>query len=199
MPEIARPPLSHDPDSERPPSPAASEAQAIRRENAAILHARARVLAQSTHNRMADDEVLDVIEFSLNEEIYALELLCIREVYPLKEITELPGVPPFVAGLVNVRGQILSVNDIRTFFDMPRTGSSDKSRIIILHSQSMELGILADAIMGIRRIPKREILPSLPTLTGIRAEFLKGVTFDRTVILDGAGLLADPKILVKDA
>ncbi|MBF0138163.1 MAG: purine-binding chemotaxis protein CheW [Magnetococcales bacterium] len=174
------------------------ESLAIQHENRAILKARAQALARVAQTRILDEEIIDVIEFSLNDEKYALELTCIREVYPLKELTELPGVPAFVAGLVNVRGQILSVNDIRKFFDMPRAGFSDKNRIIILFKPGMEFGILADAILGIRRIPRREILPTLPTLTGIRAQYLKGVTLDHTVILDGMELLADPKMIVND-
>ena len=61
----------------------------------------------------------------------------------------------------------------------------------------MEFGILADAVTGIRKISLDIIQPVLPTLTGIRAEYLKGVTDERVVILDAKKILGDEKIIVK--
>jgi len=62
----------------------------------------------------------------------------------------------------------------------------------------MVFGILADAILGVRRISLAEIQPSLPTLTGIREKYLKGITPERTVILDAGKLLADEEIVVQE-
>ncbi|MBF0462647.1 MAG: purine-binding chemotaxis protein CheW [Magnetococcales bacterium] len=121
----------------------------------------------------------------------------IHEIFPLKELTELPGVPAFILGIVNMRGKIISVVDMRQFFDLASKGFSDLSRVIVLRSPEMEYGILADDIRGIRSVPEAETVPSLPTLTGIRREFLKAITHDQTVILDGKKLLSDPKMVVK--
>jgi purine-binding chemotaxis protein CheW len=63
----------------------------------------------------------------------------------------------------------------------------------------MELGILADAILGVRSITVEELQPALPTLTGIRAEYLKGITKDPLAVLDVEKILSDEKILVNDA
>ena len=62
----------------------------------------------------------------------------------------------------------------------------------------MELGILADAILGVRSITVEELQPALPTLTGIRAEYLKGITKDPLAVLDVEKILSDEKILVND-
>ena len=62
----------------------------------------------------------------------------------------------------------------------------------------MELGILADAILGVRSITVEELQPALPTLTGIRAEYLKGITKDPLAVLDIEKILSDEKILVND-
>ena len=129
-----------------------------------------------------------------------------REVYPLKELTPLPGTPPFVLGLVNVRGQILSVIDLKKFFDLPEKGLTDLNKLIILDSgdlalskaEGMAFGILADAVLGVRPLPVSELQPSLPTLTGIREEFLKGVTRERVVILDADRLLSSKDIIVHE-
>jgi purine-binding chemotaxis protein CheW len=62
----------------------------------------------------------------------------------------------------------------------------------------MEFGILADVVLGVRRIPLTDIQPSLPTLTGIREDYLKGVTGEQVVILDAEKLLSDKKITVHE-
>lgn len=161
------------------------------------LQERAKRLARESTTRNETGNTFTVVEFSINSECYAIELVHIREIFPLKELTEIPGVPPFIRGVVNMRGQIISVVDIRQFFDLPAKGFSDLSRIIVLRSPEMEYGILADAILGIRTIPESETVPGLPTLTGIRQDFLKAITQDQTVILDGKKLLSDPKMVVQ--
>jgi purine-binding chemotaxis protein CheW len=81
---------------------------------------------------------------------------------------------------------------------MPGKGISDLNKVIIIHDYNMEFGILADSIIGIRDIALRDIQPPLPTLTGIREDFLKGITMERVVILDAKKLLADKKIIVHE-
>jgi len=163
-----------------------------------ILKARAQLLAREPRPAQEPEDTLEVIEFVLAQEIYAVESSFVREVYPLKELTPLPCTPAYVLGIVNVRGQILSVIDIKKFFDLPEKGLTDLNKVIILRSGSMEFGILADLITGTRVVSMNELQPSLPTLTGIREEYLKGVAADRSVILDAAKLLSDRKIVVHE-
>ena len=163
-----------------------------------ILKARARALAREAEAPQETAEAIEVIEFVVARERYAVESAYVREIYPLNDLTPLPCTPPFVLGIVNVRGQILSVIDIKKFFDLPEKGLSDLSKVVILRSETMEFGVLADSIAGTRVLPVHELQPSLPTLTGIREEYLRGVTADRTVILDAGKLLSDPKIVVHE-
>ena len=163
-----------------------------------ILKARAQALAREPKSAQEPEDAIEVIEFVLAHEKYAVESSYVREIYPLKELTPLPCTPPYVLGIVNVRGQILSVVDIKKFFDLPGKGLTDLDKVIILQSDAMEFGILADLILGTRNIVLRELQPSLPTLTGIREEYLKGVTADQIVILDGGKLLSDTKIVVHE-
>ena len=162
-----------------------------------ILKERAETLARETEMKEEEDTI-EVVEFLLANEHYAIESRFIREVYPLRDYTPLPGVPSFVLGLLNVRGRIISVVDLKKFFDMPEKGLSDLNKVIIIDDSSMEFGILADTILGVRNIVLRELVPSLPTLTGIREEFLLGVTRERLVLLDAARILTDKKIVVHD-
>ena len=161
-----------------------------------ILKTRAKALAKESKENETAEKYIEVIEFLLSYEKYGIESSYVREVYPLKEFTPLPCTPPFVLGIINVRGKILSVIDIKKFFDLPEKGLTDLNKVIILHNDVMEFGILADEISGVRMVPVSEIQQSLPTLTGIRAEYLKGVTNDRVTILDANKILTDKNLIV---
>jgi purine-binding chemotaxis protein CheW len=164
-----------------------------------ILHARARSLATGGKAEAAPAHLLvEVVEFVLGPEHYGIESCHIREIHPLSEFTPLPCTPAFVLGLVNVRGQILSIIDIKKLFDLPEKGLTDLNKVIVVHANQMEVGILADAIVGVRAVALEELQPALPTLTGIRAEYLKGITRDPMVVLDVEKILSDEKILVNE-
>ncbi len=161
-----------------------------------ILRARARELAKESKKIQKGEAYLRVVEFLLADEKYAFELTHIREVYPLKGLTPVPCTPSFVIGVINFRRRILSVIDLKKFFELPERGISDLNQIIILNSDKMEFGILADRILGIGSIPVNTIQPFLSIGTDIRADYLKGVTEDRLVILDAEKILSDNKMLI---
>ncbi len=162
-----------------------------------VLKARADALSHEPEKAEVGDAV-EVIEFSLADERYAVESRFVREVCAIKDYTPLPGTPPFVLGLISVRGQVISVIDMKRFFDMPDKGIGDLNKAIVIHDDTMEIGILADSLSGVRRIPVDEIQPPLPTLTGIRERFLKGVTGEGMVLLDAGKLLSAPDIIVNE-
>ncbi len=163
-----------------------------------ILRSRARELAKPIGNSGAAGELVQVIEFRLAMERYGVEQKYVREVQPLRELTPLACTPAFVCGLINVRGRILPVIDIKKFFDLPEGGITDLHMVIIVHRGEVDLGILADAVAGVAAIAPGDIQPSLPTLTGVRAKYLLGVTEQRLVILDVAKILDDPRIVVEE-
>lgn len=163
-----------------------------------ILKARAKALARPPESLKHTEAVIEVIEFGLAQERYAIPTAAVREVYPLKDLTPLPCTPPFVLGVINLRGQILPVIDIKKFFDLPQQGITDLHKVIIVHHEEMDLGILADVVLGVRAVPLNALQPSLPTLAGIREEYLKGVTAERLVVLDVTRILADPRIIVHE-
>jgi purine-binding chemotaxis protein CheW len=162
------------------------------------LKARARALARPASGDANAGPALEVVEFRLANETYAIEHAFVRGVLPLKELTPLPCTPAFLRGVVNVRGQIVPVIDIKKFFDLPEAGIADVHVIIVVHFQGVELAIDADAVTTVRSILLDSVQPSLPTLTGIRAQYLKGVTSNHAVILDAAKILSDPKIVIDE-
>ncbi len=164
-----------------------------------ILRARARALASPRKaEERAPGQQIEVVEFVLGPERYAIESSYIREIHPLNEFTPLPCAPAFVLGLVNVRGQILSIIDIKKLFDLPEKGLTDLNKVIIVQGSQMEIGVLADAIVGVRPVALDELHASLPTLTGIRAEYLKGITKDPLVVLDIESILSDARLVVNE-
>ena len=163
-----------------------------------ILKARARVLAQPVGDEKPADATIEVIEFRLASERYAVEQSAVREVYPLVDLTRVPCTPAFVLGILNVRGKILPLIDIKKFFDIPEDGLTDLHQVVIVHGAGIELGILADAVTGVRSIAVNEVQRALPTLRGIRAQYLMGVTSEMVIILDVMKILTDPKLTVMD-
>lgn len=163
-----------------------------------ILRERAAKLAVEPEKKAQAEEFIEVVEFLLAHEKYAVASEYVREIYPLNDLTPVPCTPLFVLGIINVRGQVLSVIDVKRFFDLPEKGLTDLNKVIILRSDEMEFGILADAIVGVRNLILSEIETSLPTLIGIRKEYLMGVTRDREVVLDAGKLLTDKGIIVNE-
>ena len=161
-----------------------------------VLRARARALAQEPTRDAPAQEELELIEFIVADERYAVESCHVDEVHPLKELTPLPGTPPFVLGIVNIRGLIFSVIDIRKFFELPDGGLSDLNKVIVLRDRAMAFGILADRVEGSGRLARSRLQASLPTFAGIREQYLKGLTADRLVVLAADKLLSDPRIVI---
>jgi purine-binding chemotaxis protein CheW len=163
-----------------------------------ILKQRAKELAKQKDRQDQNIASIETVEFILSNEHYAIELNYIREVYPLKDLTSLPCTPTFVSGIINVRSQIVSIIDLKKFFDLPEHDSDAKKRVIILHNNQIEFGILADEIKGVLSIPVKDIQMSMLTLQGIGSEYIKGVTEKRIVILDAEKILSDARIVVHE-
>jgi len=162
-----------------------------------ILEARARAAARPPV-KPDGAERLEVLAFSLAGETYGVETCHVREVCRLKDLTAVPCTPPFVAGVMNLRGRILAIVDLRTFFGLPVRGRTELNRVIVLGGPDGELGLLADSIDGVRPVSASDLQEGLPTLTGIGERFLKGVTGRMLAVLDGGRLLADAGLKVNE-
>ncbi|MFA6033314.1 MAG: chemotaxis protein CheW [Myxococcota bacterium] len=165
-----------------------------------ILSERARRLAEAVDESgaVASDKNIDVIEFILGREKYAIETSNLREVCPLSNLTPVPCTPAFVLGIINFRGQMVSIIDLGKFFDMPDHSLSDRNKVIIIHSKGVEVGIISDQVVGVRSIVEKDFQQQLPTMTGVRERYLKGVTRDQMVVLDVDKLLADKTIIIHE-
>lgn len=163
-----------------------------------IFHNRAMALAAKPPATENGRPPIGLVEIRLAHERYAVESAYVREVLPLKDVTPLPSTPAFVLGLINVRGQILSVIDLRVFFELPRPSVTTGFKVVILQSGDMEVGVLADDVVEARSLPLDSLSPALPTLTGLREAYLRGIAEGDLVVLDAARLLADKSIVVNE-
>lgn len=165
-------------------------------DKATILKERARKLAMTPVDDAGEEDALNVIEFKLAHERYAVEVEYVREVYPLKDLTPVPCTPSFVLGIMNVRGQVISVADAREFFDLPKKEINDLFRVLIVQNRDMEMGILADEVIGETKISLSAIQGEMPSMGRIKEEYVRGVTKERLIILNADSLLSDPSIVV---
>jgi len=163
-----------------------------------ILHERALRLAEPPPREGVSNDLLDVAVFTLNDEIYAIESHFIAETVVIKSITPLPGVPAFIAGITALRGDIVSVLDLKNLFGM---NPERPARLFMLYLQRGEtrFGILADSILGVRTINHGDLQSNVATLTGIRSRYVRGITSDRIAVLDAHALLTDDRIIVRNA
>lgn len=196
---------------EAPKRDAAGEGAELR-ERTAIFELRAERLARLQEPRAGDisgNAAKIVLIFSLGEERYAFPGEQVREVRPLGQITPLPGTPAFVAGLMNVRGRIVPVIDLCAFFDLARSPrpvekeDDDGAMVLIIESPHGEVGLLTTGHPQVRALEHtsaagidHQTRPSaLPS--GLRTEYVRGVTADLIILLDAAGLLADQRLIIK--
>lgn len=162
-----------------------------------ILETRAVALAIEPEKEEPGEQI-EIVEFLLSSERYGLELRYVREVWPLKDLTPIPCTPTFVLGVINVRGQILSVINLKKLLNLPEKGLGDLNKVLILNSDTMEFGILADTIIGVRSVPLHGLKQTVPTLTGLGQEYLKGVSRERLIVLDAGRILFDKRIVVEE-
>lgn len=176
----------------------ASDLRALRAEPAiwCTLQERAAALArqQATTTAIQGEEVLS---FQLGEDCYSVPAQYIREVQPLRDWTPLPTTPPFVLGLVNVRGKILAALDLRPLLDIPQTPPQDGAFLIILSVQGAEVGLLADGVVEVER-GEPDLSPTLSAVTGHAVAWVRGLDSKMHVLIDPVLLLADPRVIVRD-
>jgi len=137
--------------------------------------------------KMLEGEVptLQLVSFSLADEWYALELREIQEVMNLPKITPVPSTPSFIKGVINLRGNIVTVVDIRQFLGLEDRKEKKERRIMVIKAEEKTCGLLVDSISQVLRLPESAILPPLSTIEEVSLEYIKGEcqVFDKLLIL----------------
>ena len=160
------------------------------------LRKRADRLARENEGERESRDVIDVVDFMLDRARYAIESGYVRDIYPLERMTPIPCTPDFVLGIVNLRGEILSVIDIMKFIGIARNEAVEPDRLIVLEQGDMRFCILADAVSGVIAIRKDAIQEPMPALG--ETEHIYGIADGQLVLLDGQALLQDPRLIVNE-
>lgn len=123
----------------------------------------------------ADDRVLQWVTFRLAGETYGINVMQVQEVLRYSEIAPVPGAPSYVLGIVNLRGNVVTVLDTRNRFGLPPTEVSDQTRIVIIEADKHVIGILVDAVAEVVYLRQSEIEIAPNVGNEESAKFIQGV------------------------
>lgn len=116
-----------------------------------------------------------VIVFRLKDEEYGVEVNQVKSIEKLEHITRVPRTPKFVKGVINLRGVVTPIIDLRKRFELEESGYSESTRIIIVAVGELEVGLIVDAANDVIDIPVDAIEPPPEVVGGVEAAYLRGV------------------------
>lgn len=120
------------------------------------------------------EETVRFVVFRISNEWYGVEISKAREIANIENITYLPSSPEYIAGIVNLRGDILSVTDLKKIFGLPSEQLTEKSKLVVIESAGIETGLLVDEIDEVMDAQVSKIHPTLTTISPERADYLTG-------------------------
>ncbi|PKP53278.1 MAG: chemotaxis protein CheW [Bacteroidetes bacterium HGW-Bacteroidetes-1] len=161
-----------------------------------ILAERAQHLAAKLESVVSEKEGFQVVTFLLGIESYAIETKFVREVITLRELTQIPGVPAFVMGVINFRGVIISVINLKVFFGLKEKGLTELNKVIIVKGENLEFGIVADGITGNMQLLHKSLSAAPLTLKGPGADFVTGITSLGLILLDAGRMLRSKQLII---
>ena len=124
----------------------------------------------------SNDEVLQWVTFQLEEETYGINVMQVREVLRYTEIAPVPGAPDYVLGIINLRGNVVTVIDTRSRFGLMEGEVTDNTRIIVIESERQVIGILVDSVAEVVYLRSSEIDTTPSVGTDESAKFIQGVS-----------------------
>ncbi|MGI6597730.1 MAG: chemotaxis protein CheW [bacterium] len=126
-----------------------------------------------------------LVVFNLGQEEYGVDILQVKEIKRLTEITRVPNAPDHVEGVINLRGNIIPVVDLHKRFELGTVEATDESRIVIVNVQDITVGITVDAVSEVITLDESSLAPPPPLVAGIEASFIEaiGKLKDRLLIL----------------
>ncbi|WP_077316478.1 chemotaxis protein CheW, partial [Vibrio gazogenes] len=122
----------------------------------------------------SNDEVLQWVTFQLEEETYGINVMQVREVLRYTEIAPVPGAPDYVLGIINLRGNVVTVIDTRSRFGLIDGEVTDNTRIIVIESERQVIGILVDSVAEVVYLRTSEIDTTPSVGTDESSKFIQG-------------------------
>ena len=132
-----------------------------------------------------DDALLQLVTFTIGEEEFGVNILQVQEIIRMLDITKVPKAPEFVEGVINLRGKVIPIIDLRKRFGMSPKVRDKSSRIIVVELDNTVVGFIVDAVLEVLRLPAATVEPPPPAVAGLDAEYISGVgkLDDRLLIL----------------
>jgi len=122
-----------------------------------------------------DSHEIQVACFRLGEDLYAADIMRIKEIIRLQKLANLPKSPAFVEGVLNLRGTVIPVIDLRKRFDIPAAPQGRDTRLLIVSMGRQILGLVVDEVTEVLSVPVKDIKPAPQVAKGVGAEYLVGV------------------------
>jgi purine-binding chemotaxis protein CheW len=175
-------------------TPPPTDAAAVER----ILAERARKLARPVADAVAV-KTLPFVELELGENHFGVSLHQVEEIQPLQGLTPVPGLPAFWAGVVNLRGRLYPVLDLRHYLHLSDAGAIEGGLIVVVSAAGLTVALWTRDVPGVRQVPADGLHPSPLDVPGVPRHLLAGVTADLFCVLDLDALLSDPRLIIQAA
>lgn len=130
---------------------------------------------ESTENRVDLEDSTNLVTFRLGSGEYAIDIMQAKEIIKMEKITLIPNAPDFVEGVINLRGNIIPIIDLKKRFSLEETEGDKNTGIIIVKIEDVDMGIIIDSISKVVSISNSDIQPPPPMLSGIGQKYIKGV------------------------
>jgi purine-binding chemotaxis protein CheW len=132
-----------------------------------------------------DIDLLQLVTFSIGDEEFGVDILKVQEIIRTMEITKVPRAPMFVEGVINLRGKVIPIIDLRKRFGLETKSHDKNTRIIVIEINNMIVGFVVDSVSEVLRIPASTVEPPPPVVAGLESEYISGVgkLEDRLLIL----------------
>lgn len=132
-----------------------------------------------------DQNLLQLVSFQLGEEEFGVDILKVQEINRMLEITKVPNSPVFVDGVINLRGKVIPILNLRQRFGLEKKEIDKKTRIVVVDIDGKVVGVVVDAVSEVLRLPVDTVEPPPPMAAGVESEYIKGVgkLEDRLLIL----------------
>lgn len=126
-----------------------------------------------------------IVVFDLADEQYGIDIASVESIIEMQPVTAIPRAPAFIEGVINLRGVVLPVIDLRKRFDLPAQEPTKKTRIIIVETDGLAVGMVVDAVTEVLRIPEDTVEPLSPLMASVDSAFIEGVAKldERLIIL----------------
>jgi purine-binding chemotaxis protein CheW len=132
-----------------------------------------------------DGSLLQLVTFNISQEEFGIDILKVQEIIRTMEITKVPRAPEFVEGVINLRGKVIPIIDLRRRFGMDPRKHDNQTRIVVVELLGMIVGFVVDSVSEVLRIPADTVVPPPAIVSGIDSEYISGVgkLDDRLLIL----------------